>query len=221
MRDDRLQNDAGREAVYRWLPAGILSVGCLLLLSVQRQFVATLRAPLAAIRTVAPGFTSADGIIDPEEQRVAGMSHYLYRVFQRPGTEDAFSVYVGYYEQQTQGRTIHSPKNCLPGAGWDALSSERRTIATAAGPLTVNRYMLANKTARALVYYWYQGRGRTEASEYKVKWNLLRDAALRGRTEEALVRIVVPITPTMGNPDSMATAMAKQLVTEVRAKLPA
>jgi EpsI family protein len=218
MRD--ANRDAGSNGIYRWIPAGILSVGCLLLLSVQRQFVATLRGPLSTIQTTAPGYTPTDGTIDPEEQRVAGMSHYLYRVFDRPATNDAFSVYVGYYEQQTQGRTIHSPKNCMPGAGWDALSSERRTIATAAGPLTVNRYLLANKGACALVYYWYQGRGRTEASEYKVKWNLLRDAALRGRTEEALVRIVVPLTPTVGNADSLAASMAKQLVTEVREKLP-
>jgi hypothetical protein len=79
---------------------------------------------------------------------------------------------------------------------------------------------MANKNARALVYYWYQGRGRTEASEYKVKWNLLRDAALKGRTEEALVRIVVPLTPTIGDPDSLATSAAKQLVTQVREKMP-
>jgi hypothetical protein len=81
--------------------------------------------------------------------------------------------------------------------------------------------MLANQSARALVYYWYQGRGRTEASEYRVKWNLLRDAALRGRTEEALVRIVVPIVPGMENPDAIAEAMAKKLPGEVWEKLPA
>ena len=31
------------------------------------------------------------------------------------------------------------------------------------------------------------------ANEYRVKWNLLRDAALLGHTEEALVRVVVPV----------------------------
>lgn len=205
---------------YRWVPAGILSVGCLLLLSVQRQYAATLRAPLSTIQTSFPGYRSLDGIIDKEEQRVAGMSAYLYRILLRDGSQDGFTIYVGYYEEQTQGRTIHSPKNCLPGAGWDALNAGRRTIATAAGPLTVNRYLMANKNARALVYYWYQGRGRTEASEYKVKWNLLRDAALKGRTEEALVRIVVPLTPSLGDPDSLASAAAKQLVTQVREKMP-
>ena len=59
--------------------------------------------------------------------------------------------------------------------------------------MPVNRYVLAQGGQRALVYYWYQGRGRVAASEYQVKWELLRDAAFKARTEEAMVRIVVPL----------------------------
>lgn len=204
----------------RWIPAALLCFGCLLLLSVKRQRAMPLRAPLDTIETEAPGFQTFDQVISDEEQRVAGMSNYLLRIF-HADSANLFSVYVGYYEEQTQGRTIHSPRNCLPGAGWEPLESERRTIATNAGPITVNRYLLANQSARALVYYWYQGRGRTEASEYKVKWNLLRDAALRGRTEEALVRIVVPLTPGIKDPDAVAQQMAAKLAGEVWEKLPA
>jgi hypothetical protein len=69
---------------------------------------------------------------------------------------------------------------------------------------TINRVILVNSGVRALVYYWYQGRGRIESSEYQVKWDLLRDAALHGRTEEALVRIVVAIP--RGAPGKMPTA---------------
>lgn len=206
--------------IQRWIPGAILFLGCLLLLSVQRQRAVPLRAPLSTIQTPYEGYQTFDQVISDEEQRVAGMSNYLLRVYQADSTR-LFSVYVGYYEEQTQGRTIHSPRNCLPGAGWEPLEAERRTIVTNAGPVTVNRYMLANQSARALVYYWYQGRGRTEASEYKVKWNLLRDAALRGRTEEALVRIVVPIMPGISDPDAIAEAMAKQLPAQVWEKLPA
>ena len=43
------------------------------------------------------------------------------------------------------------------------------------------------------MYYWYQGRGRVAHNEYLVKWDLLRDAALERRTDEALVRLVVPV----------------------------
>jgi EpsI family protein len=73
----------------------------------------------------------------------------------------------------------------------------------------VKRYLLANGAARAMVYYWYQGRGRIEANEYKVKWDLLRDAALHGRTEEALVRVVVPVAaPADASPAAEAAVLA-------------
>jgi hypothetical protein len=37
-----------------------------------------------------------------------------------------------------------------------------------------------------------------------VKWDLLRDAAIHGRSEEALVRIVVPLPATSGHPSNSA-----------------
>jgi len=205
---------------HRWLPAGIMGCGCLLLVSVQRQQAMPLRDSLDSLPRQMGIYQGYDQTIPEDEQKVAGMSDYVLRIFASPDSLPAFSVYVGYYEQQTQGRTIHSPKNCLPGAGWEALSASRRPVAVGNDTVLVNRYELANKDARALVYYWYEGRGRVESSEYRVKWELLRDAAMTGRSEEALVRIVVPLTDRMTNPDSLATSVAKQLVPAVRAILP-
>ncbi|HET9603725.1 MAG TPA: EpsI family protein [Gemmatimonadales bacterium] len=205
---------------HRWLPAGILGCGCLLLVSVQRQQAMPLRGSLESLPRHLGVYTGYDQKISADEQAVAGMSDYLLRIFATPDTVSAFSVYVGYYEQQTQGRTIHSPKNCLPGAGWEPISSSRQPLAVGSDTVMVNRYELVNKNARALVYYWYEGRGRVEPSEYRVKWELLRDAALTGRSEEALVRIVVPITEQMTNPDSVATSVGQMLVPAVRELLP-
>jgi EpsI family protein len=205
---------------HRWLPAGILGCGCLLLVSVQRQQAMPLRGSLESLPRQLGIYTGYDQKISADEQAVAGMSDYVLRIFTTPDTVSAFSVYVGYYEQQTQGRTIHSPKNCLPGAGWEPISSGRHPLALGSDTVMVNRYELVNKNARALVYYWYEGRGRVEPSEYRVKWELLRDAALTGRSEEALERIVVPITEQMTNPDSVATSVGKILVPAVRQLLP-
>jgi hypothetical protein len=72
----------------------------------------------------------------------------------------------------------------------------------------VNHYTLKNGPATAIVYYWYQGRGRIVASEYQVKWNLLRDAALLGHTEEALVRVVAYVNPPGGTKDSASVERA-------------
>jgi EpsI family protein len=129
------------------------------------------------------------------------------------------------------GRTIHSPKNCLPGAGWQQVESGQKSLTVKGSNVTVNRYILANGPSQAVVYYWYQGRGRVAWSEYRVKWDLLRDAAKHGRTEEALVRIMVPLSVASGGSaeelterirraDELATAAATELLPEVERVLP-
>jgi EpsI family protein len=163
---------------------------------------------------------------------VAGVSDYVFRVF-GPDSTPAFSVYVGYYESQATGRTIHSPRNCLPGAGWQTVESGKASVGVegSAVPVTVNRYLLANGPSQAIVYYWYQGRGRVAHSEYRVKWDLLRDAIARGRTEEALVRIVVPVKAApgftadawrkqVGEAEAVARSVAQELVPRLARALP-
>jgi EpsI family protein len=144
------------------------------------------------------------------------------RIFEKPAPSgtSAFSVYVGYYESQIQGKSIHSPKNCLPGNGWEPISAGTTAIPVGSGAVQVNRYLLGKESQTALVYYWYQGRGRIAANEYKVKWNLLQDKALRGRSEETLVRIVVPYTGSAAAADSLATSVAAELMPQIEAHLP-
>ena len=77
--------------------------------------------------------------------------------------------------------------------------------------------------SEAVVYYWYQGRGRVVANEYAVKLNLLRDAAFRGHTEEALVRIVLPVPGTdrsQAQADELGMRIATRLINEVDRALP-
>lgn len=204
----------------RWLPAGLLTAGALAVQTVARQQPMSLRAPLTSLPAVLDGMPGRDLPLSEEEQRVAGMSSYLSRVYGADGVA-SFQVYVGYYESQTQGHTIHSPRNCLPGAGWEPMAAAEVRLATMDGSVPANRYLIANKSQRAVVYYWYQGRGRVSANEYRVKWELLRDASLRRRTDEALVRIVVPIRTTEEAADAVARGVARQLLPEVQRVLPA
>lgn len=216
--------------VVRFAPAALLGVGCLLISGARDQQRLAPRLPLTTVQVNVPGYVARDTTVDVAEQKVAGMSHYLSRLYQRSPDDLGFGVYVGYYDLQVQGKSIHSPKNCLPGAGWEPLDAGVRTVALPGGDSAhVNRFLLANKGAQALVYYWYEGRGRVEPSEYVVKWNLIRDAARYGRTEEALVRIVVPVDvrglrpgqrPDYAAADRLATAVAAQLVPGVKNVLP-
>lgn len=215
-----------------FVPAGVLAGGCILLFGVHGQESVPLRASLSDLPRSFQGYTSEDIEIAADERRVAGMDDYIMRIFSRDSL-DSFSLYVGYYEYQQQGHTAHSPKNCLPGSGWEPLNQRTVTITTADGARhEVNRYLLKKKSSVALVYYWYQGRGRVAFDEYNVKWDLLRDAALHGRTEESLVRIVVPVSQRAAGKgkvldelaapaDSLAQSMARTIIPEVFRALPA
>jgi EpsI family protein len=178
------------------MPAALLGLGALLTVGIDTQRDMPLRSPLeSAIPAELAGYLGRPVTLSPGELEVAGASAYLMRNYESVAAPDTdwFSVYVGYYERQTQGKTIHSPKNCLPGGGWEPLASRTEEFETGIGRVKVNRYLLQRGTEQALVLYWYQGRGRVESNEYLVKWDLLRDAVMRQRTEEALVRVVVPI----------------------------
>lgn len=176
----------------KYLPSILLFVGCLMLFSTRSQTAVPLAGSLQTVLPSWSGYSVKEQTVSDEERKVAGMSDYVARTYWKDSTV-AFTTYVGYYDRQTQGKSMHSPRNCLPGAGWEILRAESGTVTAAGATHTVNRYLLKNGATQALVLYWYQGRGRIVASEYTVKWNLLRDAAFKGHTEEALVRIVVPL----------------------------
>lgn len=187
-------------APLRYAPALILLAGAAASGARREPARAPLRRPLAAVGRVLAGAPGVDEPLPADEERVAGTSAYVLRRYDDPARP--FTLYIGYYAAQATGQTIHSPRNCLPGAGWEVLRAGVDTVVYAAGAArraaVVNRYVLARGARRALVDYWYQGRGRVAADEYAVKWNLLRDMALTGRSEEALVRLVFPLADADG-----------------------
>jgi EpsI family protein len=203
-----------------WVPGGLLTVGCILTLGVNQQRSVPLLQPLDSIPLTLAGQVGIADTISDEQRLAAGMTSYLFRYYEQ--TTSLLTVYVGYYDRQTQGKTIHSPRNCLPGSGWETLQQTQIPLTTTMGTVLVNRSLQQKGNQRALVLYWYQGRGRIAAGEYRVKWELLRDAALRGRTEEALVRVVVYLQPGASEPDASASAelAAAGLAEEVAKVLP-
>lgn len=216
--------------IKAYVPALILAGGFLFVSSTRGQKAVPLTAPIESVLPSLDGYSVRDQKVSDEERRVAGMTNYVARVYSRD-TLVAFTTLVSYYDRQTRGKSIHSPRNCLPGAGWEILSGGTQTVTANGAAYVLNRVMLKNRGASAVVYYWYQGRGRVVASEYAVKWNLLQDAALRGHTEEALVRVVVPVQPAAdGTPrdaearvaeaSSLGQVIAKRLIGEVDRILP-
>jgi EpsI family protein len=106
-------------------------------------------------------------------------------------------LYVGYYQSQRTGATYHSPKNCLPGAGWQFVESEEVTIPLRQGSsMRINKVVIQKGLDKPVILYWYQDRGRIIASEYRAKGYLVWDAVTKHRTDGALVRLSVPVATT-------------------------
>ncbi len=208
----------------RWIPGTLLGLGVVInaALVTGRVKPTALTQPISGISRTFAGIAGTDVEVPEDQRRVAGFTDYVYRSHIVDGAE-AFSVYVGYYDEQRQGKTIHSPRNCLPGAGWEPVGSSVAAVRTGDGrTVKVNRYHIVRGADQSYVYYWYQGRGRISANEYYVKFELLRDAAIRGRTEEALVRVVVPVGKAgVAAADSTALQVVRALIPEVDKVLPA
>lgn len=210
--------------LLKWAPAAVFGLGSFLVHGLGPQQVMELRQPLedAVPATLAGYDSTVDVQVSEEEVRVAGFTDYLLRNYVDPEDEAAYvSTYVGFYASQTQGQTIHSPKNCLPGSGWEPLANQVAEVSATDGTTyRVNRYILQREDERALVLYWYQGRGRVENNEYVVKWDLLRDSALRQRSDEALVRVVVPVRTTEDEAFETARRTARELIPAVDLAMP-
>jgi exosortase D (VPLPA-CTERM-specific) len=105
------------------------------------------------------------------------------------------NFYVAYYRSQRSGMSVHSPRLCLPGGGWQIRKFEKYSLAGADGRTSwpVNRVLIEKGGQKQLVYYWFRERDRRLTNEYVVRWYLFWDALTRNRTDGALVRLVVPI----------------------------
>jgi EpsI family protein len=156
-----------------------------------------LRQPLSLLPDRMGTWTGGANIpLTDEISTILGVDDYVNRVFRRSSTPgDLVSLYIGYYESQRQGDTIHSPMNCLPGAGWLPISTTYAQIQvpTRSEPVTVKRVVIEKGLDRQVVLYWYHSHGRVIGNEYISKVTMVYDAVRLNRSDAALVRVVSPV----------------------------
>jgi EpsI family protein len=155
--------------------------------------------------------------IDSDVQAVLKADDYVVRWYQSP-TGKLAEVFIAYYAVQKAGESMHSPKNCLPGAGWEPILNDHVTVAGPSGPVEVNRYVVEKGNSRTLILYWYHSGNRVYASEYWGKAYLIADSARTGQRDGAIARIAVNL-PKGASVDAAtkdATALAGIVQSEVR-----
>lgn len=153
--------------------------------------------------------------IDDQTLSILGAADYTMREYNLPDGRIA-NIYVGYYSSQRTGATYHSPQNCLPGAGWVMSEPDTIEITTRDGrKFTANKYIIVNGIYREAMIYWYQGRGRIEASEYRDKVATIWDSVARRRTDGSMVRVMTSV----GEDEPAAIAAAADLSARLEEEL--
>jgi EpsI family protein len=184
----RMRNGPG--SIRWWITAGVLLGSSVLLRTASHGEPIVPRQPLREIPYTFAAWTGEERPIEERIVQAVSVSDYTNRIYFNHG-DAPVRLYVAYYASQRGGDTIHSPKNCLPGAGWDPIHSGYTSISVAGGrQIVVNEYVIERDLDKQLVFYWYQGRGRVIANEYWGKFWMMTDAIARNRTDGALIRLV-------------------------------
>jgi EpsI family protein len=204
-----------------WLMIAVLAGASIGLHHLSHGEAVPLSRPLSTLPVHLEDWQGADLAIEPRIVQALGVNDYLNRVYQAPDSHLVF-LYVGYYKSQRTGVSLHSPKNCLPGAGWEPVSAGYRALTGAGGRrVLVNQYVVENGLRRQLVLYWYQSHGRVVASEYRGKMYMVLDALRLNRTDAALVRVSTGILD--GNEQASldrSIAFAEQFLVRSQGLLP-
>jgi EpsI family protein len=135
--------------------------------------------------------TISEQKIDRGSMAILQVDDYFVRNY-RNSKGEVIGLYIGYFKSQREGKGIHSPRQCLPGAGWVPVSIEIYNLKIPGHNPThaeVNKYIMGKGLDRRLYLFWYHGRNRVYASEYWNKIYLIWDGLTKRRTDGALIRV--------------------------------
>ena len=198
------------KSYWRFAAAALLlTVTAIFLEARTSREVVPAREMLASLPHQLGPWTGTDIAIPQDILDILGAGDFLLRVYRNSETPQPYvDLFIAYFPSQRSGDSIHSPKNCLPGAGWSPVESERVTLSLPGHtPFPANRYVIAKGDDRMLVLYWYLAHDRAVASEYWAKFYLVADAMRLNRSDGSLIRVTTPL----GRGENMDTAQQRLL----------
>jgi EpsI family protein len=182
---------------YAWaLTVALLLEAAAFYAIASRSEQAPLVSPLTLFPPALGGWTMARDVpIEKEVQDVLKADDTLNRVYVNSSQTGYAFLFIAYFKTQRYGQAPHSPKNCLPGSGWEPVETGRETIEVPGwdAPIVTNRYVVEHGDDKSVVLYWYQTHQRIIASEYWAKFWLVVDSVRYRRSDTSLVKIVVPV----------------------------
>ena len=189
---DRDQPASGRRF---WFAASLLVLTAVSLKAYGGSEVIVQAKPIESFPAQLGPRSGVDLSIEQATRDVLGPGEFLYRDY--TAGQDQYplvNLLIAYFPSQRAGDTIHSPKNCLPGAGWLPVDSAQVDLSFPGhAPFPANRVVIAKGEMRQLALYWYWAHDRGVASEYWARYYLVKDSIRLHRSDGALIRIITPI----------------------------
>ncbi len=178
-----------------WKAAFILLMGILLLQYSSRSEARHPNRPFSEFPLEIAGWTGEISYFDANVYDVLGVDDSFLASY-RDSQNRLVQLYIGFYQSQRKGDLIHSPKNCMPGAGWRITEADVIPFREGTGPAgaAAARLTIRQGLHKQQVLYWFHSRGRVISNEYAQKIYLVIDAVTRGRTDGAFVRLISPET---------------------------
>lgn len=207
---------------YGSVLTAILLLQAALFYSASRGEGTPLAAPLSTFPTSFGNWSLLrEGVVEQEELDVLKADDILTRVYRNTTNHAAASLFIAYFKTQRTGQSPHSPKNCLPGSGWQPEQNGTVDIPVGSRTIHVNRYVVSNGSDVSLVLYWYQSQGRVIADEFAAKFYLVEDSIRHHRSDTSLVRVIVPVPPGQQKlADEIAVNFVQSVFPVTRAYLP-
>jgi EpsI family protein len=148
--------------------------------------------------------------LDPAVAKVLAADQYVHRYYgarltsRSPRTDDRgmriadIETDIAYYMRPQAGAAMHSPLNCLPGNGWHVIASRTTPLNVGRQTVAIRELVVSRGADRVAMTYWFQNRGMAIGSEYRQRFQLLRNG-LRGRPSDAALVRVMALDTTEGH----------------------
>lgn len=132
---------------------------------------------------------------------------YLSRSY-RNDKGESVSLYIGYHDGGPDSGAIHSPRQCLPGSGWNRLSSKVSSVEFDGQKIPYVQAIYQKDAEKQLFLYWFQVRDAIVTDEYMMKVEQIINSIKANRRDSSFIRLSVNATDRV----DQAVAVGEQFI---------
>ena len=156
---------------------------------------------------------------DERVLKVLKPSDYLSRTYLSSDGQN-LSLYIGYHDGGAMSGSIHSPRQCLPGSGWNRLNSQIRKVNIGSRTIPYVSSYYQKGIEKQLFLYWFQVRDRILTNEYMLKLAIAQNVLLSNRRESSFIRISLIATDREEEAIQQGEQFIRDIYPSIKTSLP-